>query len=41
MDKLLPTKQIQALIKVDRTTIYRRLNDGRLNGVRGDASEDR
>jgi excisionase family DNA binding protein len=34
MDELLTTKQIQALLKVDRTTIYRMLNDSRLNGVK-------
>ena len=34
MDELLTTKQILALLKVDRTTIYRMLNDGRLNGIK-------
>jgi len=34
MDKLLTTKQVQDLLKVDRTTIYRMLNDGRLNGIK-------
>jgi len=34
MDKLLTTKQVQDLLKIDRTTIYRMLNDGRLNGIK-------
>ncbi|MCL4395916.1 MAG: PocR ligand-binding domain-containing protein [Chloroflexi bacterium] len=34
MDDLLTTKQLQELLKVDRTTIYRMLSDGRLTGIR-------
>ncbi len=34
MDDLLTTKQLMELLSVDRTTIYRMLNDGRLPGVR-------
>jgi excisionase family DNA binding protein len=34
MDELLTAKQVQDLLKVDRTTIYRMLNDGRLTGVK-------
>lgn len=34
MDDLLTTKQLMQLLHVDRTTIYRMLNDGRLPGVR-------
>ncbi len=34
MDELLTTKQVQDLLQVDRTTIYRMLNDGRLVGVK-------
>jgi excisionase family DNA binding protein len=34
MDSLLTTKQVQDYLKVDRTTIYRMLKDGRLLGVR-------
>jgi excisionase family DNA binding protein len=34
MDDLLTTKQLQALLQVDRTTIYRMLSDGRLSGIR-------
>ena len=34
MDTLLTTKQVQDLLKVDRTTIYRMLQDGRLTGVK-------
>ncbi len=34
MDELLTTNQILALLKVDRTTIYRMLNDGRLSGIK-------
>ncbi len=34
MEDLLTTKQLQALLKVDRTTIYRWLSDGRLTGIR-------
>jgi len=34
MDELLTAKQVQDLLKVDRTTVYRMLNDGRLIGVR-------
>ena len=34
MDELLTTKQVQELLQVDRTTIYRMLNDGRLTGIK-------
>ncbi|MBI5302494.1 MAG: PocR ligand-binding domain-containing protein [Chloroflexi bacterium] len=34
MDDLLTTKQLMGLLSVDRTTIYRMLNDGRLPAVR-------
>ncbi len=32
MAELLTTKQMQNLLKIDRVTVYRMLNDGRLNG---------
>ncbi len=34
MTDLLTTRQIQDILKVDRITIYRMLNDGRLKGVK-------
>jgi excisionase family DNA binding protein len=34
MDELLTAKQLQELLHVDRTTIYRMLDDGRLTGVK-------
>jgi len=34
MNELLTTKQLQELLKVDRITVYRMLNDGRLKGVK-------
>jgi len=34
MDNLLTAKQVQELLNVDRTTIYRMLKDGRLSGVK-------
>ena len=34
MSPLLTTRQVQALLKVDRITVYRMLNDGRLKGVK-------
>lgn len=34
MDELLTTRQVQAILKVDRTTIYRMLKSGRLTGVK-------
>ena len=34
MNELLTTRQVQETLKVDRTTIYRMLKDGRLNGVK-------
>jgi excisionase family DNA binding protein len=34
MSELLTTKQLQELLKVDRITVYRMLNDGRLKGVK-------
>jgi excisionase family DNA binding protein len=34
MADLLTTKQLQELLKIDRTTIYRMLGDGRLKGIR-------
>ena len=34
MSDLLTTKELQDLLKIDRTTVYRMLNDGRLTGVK-------
>jgi excisionase family DNA binding protein len=34
MAELLTVKQIQTLLKIDRVTVYRMLNDGRLKGVK-------
>ncbi len=34
MDDLLTTRQVQEILKVDRITVYRMLNDGRLKGVK-------
>jgi excisionase family DNA binding protein len=34
VNELLTTKQIQDLLQVDRITVYRMLNDGRLKGVK-------
>ena len=34
MDNLLTTRQVQDRLKVDRITIYRMLQDGRLRGVK-------
>ncbi|HVP21586.1 MAG TPA: PocR ligand-binding domain-containing protein [Anaerolineaceae bacterium] len=34
MSELLTTKQLQKLLKIDRITVYRMLNDGRLKGVK-------
>lgn len=34
MNELLTTKQVQELLQIDRTTIYRMLKDGRLSGVK-------
>ncbi len=34
MDNLLTAKQVQEMLNVDRTTIYRMLKDGRLTGVK-------
>ena len=34
MSQLLTTKQLQQILKVDRVTVYRMLNDGRLKGVK-------
>ncbi|GAP13331.1 protein containg DNA binding domain, excisionase family [Longilinea arvoryzae] len=34
MTNLLTTRQVQDLLKVDRITVYRMLNDGRLKGVK-------
>ncbi|MEA4907550.1 MAG: helix-turn-helix domain-containing protein [Chloroflexi bacterium] len=34
MAELLTVKQLQELLKIDRVTVYRMLNDGRLNGVK-------
>ncbi|GIV66954.1 MAG: PocR ligand-binding domain-containing protein [Chloroflexota bacterium] len=34
MEELLTTRQVQELLKVDRITIYRMLQDGRLRGVK-------
>ncbi len=34
MDDLLTTKELLDLLKIDRTTVYRMLNDGRISGVK-------
>jgi excisionase family DNA binding protein len=34
MDNLLTTREVQELLKLDRTTVYRMLKDGRLSGAR-------
>ncbi len=34
MAKYLTTKQLQELLKIDRVTVYRMVNDGRLKGVK-------
>lgn len=34
MSELLTTKQLQDLLKIDRITVYRMLNDGRIKGVK-------
>ena len=34
MNELLTTRQVQEMLKVDRTTVYRMLKDGRLTGVK-------
>ncbi len=34
MEDLLTTKELQEILKIDRTTIYRMLGDGRLTGIR-------
>ncbi|MDR3577607.1 MAG: PocR ligand-binding domain-containing protein [Anaerolineaceae bacterium] len=34
MGELLTTKQLQQVLKIDRVTVYRMLNDGRLKGVK-------
>ena len=34
MDDLITTKQLQGLLQIDRTTVYRMLKDGRLTGVK-------
>jgi excisionase family DNA binding protein len=34
MTKFLTTKQLQELLKIDRITVYRMVNDGRLKGVK-------
>lgn len=34
MDELLTTKQVQDLFKIDRITVYRMLNDGRIKGIK-------
>jgi len=34
MSKLLTTKQLEDLLKIDRITVYRMLNDGRLKGIK-------
>ncbi len=34
MEELLTTKQLQEYLKVDRITVYRMLNDGRLSGIK-------
>lgn len=34
MEDLLTTKELQELLKIDRTTVYRMLKDGRLTGIK-------
>jgi excisionase family DNA binding protein len=34
MSKYLTTKQLQELLKIDRITVYRMVNDGRLKGIK-------
>lgn len=34
MNELMTTKQVQTTLKIDRTTVYRMLKDGRLHGVK-------
>ena len=34
MPELLTTKQLQEILKIDRITVYRMLNDGRLKGIK-------
>jgi len=34
MDELLTAKQVQEILNIDRTTVYRMLKDGRLSGVK-------
>lgn len=34
MDDLLTAKQVQEILNIDRTTVYRMLKDGRLNGIK-------
>lgn len=34
LGNLLSTKQLQELLNIDRTTVYRMLKDGRLNGIK-------
>ena len=34
MDDLLTTKEVQEILSIDRTTVYRMLKDGRLSGVK-------
>ncbi|MCA9947998.1 MAG: helix-turn-helix domain-containing protein, partial [Anaerolineales bacterium] len=34
MEDLLTTRQVQELLQVDRTTVYRMRKDGRLTGVK-------
>ena len=34
MENFLTTKQVQDLFKIDRITVYRMLQDGRLKGVK-------
>lgn len=34
MTELLTTKQVKNLLQIDRTTVYRMLNDGRLTGIK-------
>ncbi|MGB9754636.1 helix-turn-helix domain-containing protein [Roseiflexus castenholzii] len=34
MNDLLTTREVQDLLKLDRTTVYRMLKEGRLTGVK-------
>lgn len=39
MSEFLTARQVQKLLSIDRTTIYRMLKDGRLNGIKDEGGE--